>query len=319
MSTLSGQNLRKYLSDVMAIELSCYAQEQYLQKLQNLEYKARHPNLYEIKNEVQESPASPAVGGLAGIGVAIAIVVFYEIVIFVALGIYELTIGPLFQHSFYYWLVDWGGEKILSVGGGIAIFVICAIVGVSGGFAIHRDEKNTNQSIRAENEKNRSKNQQIITQSQKEAKLLALEIERASSVYQSTIDIRQSLYSINVIYKKYWGLVPVTMFNEYFDSGRCSTLPEAYDRYENEIRLDLILTKMDDIISRLDRIEQNQYMLAMSIHEMNRSIASLASAVDTQIHQLSEIAKNQQISNFYNQITFQNTSYMAWVAFNSKM
>ncbi len=105
------------------------------------------------------------------------------------------------------------------------------------------------------------------------------------------------------------------MFCEYFESGRCTTLEGhegAYNIYENEIRLNLIITKLDDIITRLDRIQSNQYMLANMLGDCTRQIARLSDAADQQIRHMRKIEANTEAAAYYSQLTERNTAYANW-------
>ena len=103
----------------------------------------------------------------------------------------------------------------------------------------------------------------------------------------------QKLYGLNIVYPKYRTIVPVTMFCEYMESGRCETLDGAdgtYNKYEEELRMELIIgnlgsikSVLDDIHSQIGRIsgqlgkiQQNQYLLYQELQEGNRIAAAIA-------------------------------------------
>lgn len=86
-------------------------------------------------------------------------------------------------------------------------------------------------------------------------------------------DIKKQLYSYNIIYPKYQNFAAISQICEYFESGRCSELEGpsgAYNLYESELRQNIIIDKLDTIISQLDRIERNQYKIYDAICESNR-------------------------------------------------
>ena len=65
---------------------------------------------------------------------------------------------------------------------------------------------------------------------------------------------------------------------EYLESGRCSELggPDgAYNLFEQEIRMNLIITQLGSILSKLDRIQANQAMLYDAISTGNRLTSQL--------------------------------------------
>ncbi len=84
----------------------------------------------------------------------------------------------------------------------------------------------------------------------------------------------------------------VASLYEYFDTGRCVALEGAngaYNILETEIRLDRIISKLDVVIRRLDRIIDNQYALYEKISESNR----LLSDIEENIRQTAYLMKTQ--------------------------
>ena len=82
-------------------------------------------------------------------------------------------------------------------------------------------------------------------------KALKYGIYRHLPTYEKIIRNLVSFYSKNIIYPKYRGLVPIAAFYEYFNSGRCDTLTGhegAYNIYETEIRMNIIIAKLDDCL-----------------------------------------------------------------------
>ena len=110
----------------------------------------------------------------------------------------------------------------------------------------------------------------------------------------------QRIYSTNVIYPKYRSLVPVTMFCEYLASGRCSALEGhegAYNIYENELRQNIIISKLDTIASKLDSIKSSQYLLYTSISEANRLSGQMISSFSAYSDQHARANALQELSN----------------------
>lgn len=67
-------------------------------------------------------------------------------------------------------------------------------------------------------------------------------------------------YDKGLLYVKYRNFVAVCSICEYLESGRCSELggPDgAYNLFEQEIRMNLIITQLGLIISELDEIREN--------------------------------------------------------------
>lgn len=92
------------------------------------------------------------------------------------------------------------------------------------------------------------------------------------------------LYDMDVVYPKYRNLSMISSLYEYFASGRCSTLEGhegAYNILEQEIRLDHIVMRLDQVIVNLEKIRQNQYMLYETMQSVNANVSRLYGAVLT--------------------------------------
>ena len=101
------------------------------------------------------------------------------------------------------------------------------------------------------------------------------------------------------------------MFYEYFESGRCSQLEGhegAYNLYENELRMNVIIGKLEDIIERLDDIKQTQYIIASAIQEGNRQLNSLITSSRKALDKFESLERNTELSSYYNRITALNTT-----------
>lgn len=141
----------------------------------------------------------------------------------------------------------------------------------------------------------------------------------------------EKLYELDIIFPKYRNLVAVSTMYEYFASGRVSELEGpngAYNLYEAELRQNLIINKLDVIITQLEDIKANQYSLYMELQETNRTLSGIASDVskivsstEKIVYNTSEIANNTQeiaeashIIAFCSQITAKNTEAIKYIA-----
>lgn len=100
---------------------------------------------------------------------------------------------------------------------------------------------------------------------------------------QQTQDLLSKIYSEGVIHPKYRNFVAVAQIYEYIDTGRCTELegPDgAYNLFEHELRLNTIITKLDDIIWQLDRLNNTMNMLVSAIHATNNILSGISSALD---------------------------------------
>ena len=73
---------------------------------------------------------------------------------------------------------------------------------------------------------------------------------------------------------------------EYFCSERCSTLTGhegAYNKFEDELRQNIIIIKLNQIETRMDDIQRNQHILWEAINETSMRVDSLSFNVDNSI------------------------------------
>ena len=105
-------------------------------------------------------------------------------------------------------------------------------------------------------------------------------------------------------------MVPICQIYEYLESGRCFSLigpSGAYNLYESELRQNIIIGKLDDVLDRLDRLSDGQQMLAAAIRQSNAKIDQLSSSLE-------RIENDTALSAYYSGITAANTDYLAWLA-----
>lgn len=110
-----------------------------------------------------------------------------------------------------------------------------------------------------------------------------LEMANAMKKLQESKKVLADIYDANIIYPKYRNLPAVSCFLEYLLSGRCTTLEGvngAYNLYENEARMDRIVTRLDYISTQLDRIQFNQQLLYSAVKQCNQDVNSLMTAVN---------------------------------------
>ncbi len=118
-----------------------------------------------------------------------------------------------------------------------------------------------------------------------EAKASAAQMGATVSNLQSAIvatnGILEKLYAADVIYAKYRNLVAVGMFCEYLMSGRCDKLEGhegAYNIFENELRQNMIVAKLDDVANRVDELKGTMHYVATSIQQGFSNMQGLMSA-----------------------------------------
>ncbi len=131
-----------------------------------------------------------------------------------------------------------------------------------------------------------------------------------------TVNILEHFYSVDVIFPKYRNLIAMCSIYEYFLSGRCDKLSGyegAYNIFENEVRLDQICTKLDDVIHNLEQIRHNQFELYSAIQEGNKISQQLLNASIHQAKLLEKTAENTAITARNAEIAARNAEACAWI------
>lgn len=99
--------------------------------------------------------------------------------------------------------------------------------------------------------------------------------DRISNVKKDLKDVEKTMskyYDLDVIYPKYRNLVALTTFIEYLESGRCKSLygyTGCYNVYEQELRQNTIIGKLDQVLIQLDQIKKVQFATYLAIQQSN--------------------------------------------------
>lgn len=312
MNQLSTEDLKQYLFHVRDLEVSCYKQREYINFLQQSMNRANNPQMNALGEDKKASGLDIEDFLTVCLGCGVIVGLILGIAGFFDEGLF-CTFMPGYTHRFFW------STLFRVFAGAIAGFIIGFIGGIIWQIVSMAQEKKETQKenakIHEQNKELAEKNELIRDRSKTRAMKLATEISKARMKLDETEKILLKYYASDIIYTKYQGLIPVTMFCEYFASGRCDTLTGhegAYNIYENEIRLNLIIVKLEEVVDKLDQIQQNQYMLASMLEQNNRELQSIKSAVSMQTATLERIEDNTEVSNYYNRITAANTDFLAW-------
>lgn len=312
------QKLREYISHVKNLEVIRYQEIALLQSVESKLYFAKQ-NYRKINNSFIDVPKEPSLstkigsslGSAIGFGImGIIISVVIVIALMVSYIIPVINIPALFIVGF----IDLKGLGVFQVAG----YFVCiiGIISCALGFLIGKSDssqKAYNEKVMEIEEKN-GENQKKLSNIRQRVQILSTEVDKIKAALAETENTLQLCYQHNIIYSKYRNLVAVCMFEEYLSSGRCTALTGhegAYNIYENEIRLNLIITKLDDIINRLDEIQENQYQLAHEIRMSAQKISKIGNSID---EHLENIEYSTQLSTYLNGISALNSSYLVWLS-----
>lgn len=130
------------------------------------------------------------------------------------------------------------------------------------------------------------------------AKLVHQEIEDCYQHLKTLTRERNELYSMNIIFPKYQSYPALTTIYEYLQCGRCSTLsgPDgAYNLYESELKSNLIIGKLDQILDSLEQIKRNQYSTYQLLQSIEVNTSMLNNSMDDMLDSMKEA--NGRLSN----------------------
>jgi len=124
------------------------------------------------------------------------------------------------------------------------------------------------------------------------------EMKDILSTLQKAIDCKVKFYKLGIIHPKYQNFTCVATFYDYLDTGRCSILTGAdgaYNLYENELRQNLIIDKLETVIDSLETIKNNQYRLYSLIQKTNEHLSEISNKMDIALESLNVIENNTHV------------------------
>lgn len=291
---MDTEKLKKYLRDVYALEARKYNL--------NEAYWMLDQRKNNLSNSVSDIPLKRMIGD-------VDYATHYMLWLFPA-GILGIIIGEILVFRYSTDSQAWN-KFFFGLLPGIVIGGVLLAIGVMISAAIEK-KKNAQENIKIEeenkliqqqNEQNRQRVRWQVKQIEKEMSIL-------NDEFWDTDDIVQDYYDLNIIHENYRGFIPISSIYGYIDTGRCFTLTGhegAYNLYETERRLNIIITNQYEIINRLDDLRQNQYMLYSAIQESNGSLNTLNNNCSKMISKMASLEKSNDIIAYNNQIAAQNT------------
>ena len=133
------------------------------------------------------------------------------------------------------------------------------------------------------------------------------------------------IYGYNILFPDYRNICAVSSIYGYLQKGRTCSLAfneqtgdqGAYNIYEYEMRMNLIITNTQEILNRLDEISVNQYELAEGLRKANSRIDLLCSSVNRHIkntsQSLSEMQRCQSIIAYNTEQSQKQLEFINWL------
>ena len=317
---MDAPKIKEYLKQVFDIEMALYTHKKVISdyKKKRMDQCPQEPELV-----MPTKPAPPTLSGCD----PNALIPFSKIsdsnggfIVFLLIaGIAGLLIGTIGFFATLDQLLLGGqvfnndealGMMILMLVIGIPIGVLCIYYAIKiwkkeTQIIIESDgiKKNeySNQIEHYQNAEAKAKNAYEIELSEYNALLPIYETEtqkqltQLNELLEKLISTRDNLYSADIVYSKYRNLIAISTIYEYFASGRCSELEGpngAYNLYENELRANIIIGSLGQIISDLQQIKNGQFALYQELHNSNKIITNL----------LCDIADSTKLTAYYSNV-----------------
>lgn len=121
------------------------------------------------------------------------------------------------------------------------------------------------------------------------------EIAEAEELLKKFFECRNEMYAYDIVFGKYRNVVALSTFYEYLMAGRCTTLEGAtgaYNLYEDQVRADMIIGQLNQVIEKLDQIKNTQYMIYSELQTVNKHLDHLNTTMDTMLSSVKNMEKN---------------------------
>ena len=145
------------------------------------------------------------------------------------------------------------------------------------------------------------------------------ELQLAKDTYKQLLIARERYYLPDVIFFYYWDMAAIATMYEYLKSGRCASLEGpngAYNLYETELRANAVISKLDVVIAKLDKIKNNQYVLYSTMKSIDSKLSRIDRKMDEACASLRNISTNTTAIMENTEVIAYNT---AKTAFYSEM
>ena len=145
------------------------------------------------------------------------------------------------------------------------------------------------------------------------------ELQLAKDTYKQLLIARERYYLPDVIFAKYRDMAAIATMYEYLKSGRCVSLEGpngAYNLYETELRANAVISKLDVVIAKLDKIKNNQYVLYSTMKSIDSKLSRIDRKMDEACASLRNISTNTTTIKENTEVISYNT---AKTAFYSEM
>lgn len=308
-NTLSYENLTKYISIVLDLEKNIYIQEQTLKELYNKANSLGKPKTIDVPTKKVSDFTYGYVAGPIMLVIVLLLGIFA--VIFLS---FKNQMGIKESDELSVALIIAG----IIAGGLIFGLILSAII-----FNIEkpREKERCEKNYQIEMENYYSqlevlKNMQNAELKKREYILSQYDILKKK--YMETNNTLQEIYNYDILAEKYRNIIAISSIYEYLETGRCKSLTfnentgdkGAYNIFEEELRLNKIITNTDIIIQKLDIVINNQKKLQLTMRQATDTINQLITNTNNISNSLERLESNSEIAIYNQQQTNKELSYM---------
>lgn len=176
--------------------------------------------------------------------------------------------------------------------------------------------KRHNKDVNAANQQIIGGNLQKQAYVKRQLAILHQEMDVIKPSFEKTKAVLEKYYSKNIIFPKYRNFLAISSIHEYLSAGRCSTLEGhegAYNLFEGELRQNMIIGKLEDVINRLDDIERNQHMLYAAVKQSNAGVQRLTQMMDRMADSMDRIENSAEITAYNSAMANKTLKALTWL------
>ena len=272
---LSKKELLDYLNMGKDLEINKLGLENGIKDLQNLDKKKYNEIVKPLKKE--DKPIFSSLP-FASVGLAVTIVVLLALPTFIyVMYTYRKYYDSLYSKWFAWDFPDLFAAVPITIVVLIIMLIVLAVVLSVIEFILHNTigRKKYNSKMKKYKKESDKIDETNANQIVLYNKNKAIIDDRISNVRKDLNDVEKTMskyYDLDVIYPKYRNLVALTTFIEYLESGRCKSLygyTGCYNVYEQELRQNTIIGKLDQVLIQLDQIKKVQFATYLAIQQSN--------------------------------------------------
>lgn len=130
---------------------------------------------------------------------------------------------------------------------------------------------------------------------------LCAQRDAVSEEYQAAESALTALYNLNIIEREYRDFAAITTFYSYFRKEYCTSLAgpnQAYDRYDQALKIGEIINKLDIIINKLDEIADNQVYLAELLRDSNNTLLRIEQGNQKMLKSMEAVEENSSLTEY---------------------